>query len=168
MQLQLYDVHADPSEADDLLAPSSATALGAPATDAADAVWGARAVLGARGARRNTSVRERREVAATMLGHYLSAVRVARRSIERAKGEGRDGHPQGRGYEMVVWFCRQVELSWRLERWRETAVHMCVNRPEAERRAIPLGGRRSGVAAARDQAIVGGFRWSGSGRFGRL
>eukprot|EP00966_Prymnesium_polylepis_P211230 4891603-Prymnesium_polylepis.1 len=120
VQLQLYDIYADPAEVDDLLV-------------VADSSGGAHVST----RRRNASVRGP-EVAATMLGHYLSAVRVARRSIERAKSEGRNGHPQGRGYEMVVWFCRQVELSWTLDRWRDTATQICAERPDDERRTFPL------------------------------
>lgn len=85
VQLQLFDVQADPGERDNLLAVT---------------VHPSR--------RMNASARDINEVASTMLGHYLSAVRVARKRIERVKEEQRDGHPQGRGYEMVVWFCRRA------------------------------------------------------------
>ncbi|KAL1503078.1 hypothetical protein AB1Y20_011143 [Prymnesium parvum] len=112
VQLQLFDIDADPREMENLLAPSAAP----------------------RSARWNASSRGYAEIAGTMLGHYLGAVRVAQRSIQKAKEERRDGHPQGRGYEMLVWFCRQVDLSWSLERWKDTAaLRICADRSEAER-----------------------------------
>ena len=93
VKLQLYDVIADPREARDLLAPERGGG------DAA-----ATRLVGA------------------MLGHYLAAVRVGRRSLARAREEKRI--PKGigsHGFEMTVWFCHQVQLSFQPRAWEFTS-----------------------------------------------
>ena len=104
VDLQLYDLHADPSEAHDLLG----------------------------GLTRGVSSRNETHVASAMLGHYLAAVRLGRRSIERAYEEKR----VNRGGVMVLWFCRQVEYSWTLERWSAAHNMMCYGRTKAERKQL--------------------------------
>ena len=57
-----------------------------------------------------------------MLGHYLAAVRVGRRSLARAREEKRI--PKGigsHGFEMTVWFCHQVQLSFQPRAWEFTS-----------------------------------------------
>ena len=77
-----------------------------------------------------------------MLGHYLAAVRVGKRNIQRAYDEDR----VKRGAMMVVWFCRQVEYSWTLPRWAQAQAMMCRGRTQAERRQ--LGALTGGVTAS--------------------
>ena len=103
VELQLYDVYADPRETRDLLAD--------PHSDEA---------------------RRRTEIVGALLGHYLSAVRVARRAVERATEQKRIERLP-RGYEMTVWFCRQVGVAWEERRWRGAAADMCTARGDAER-----------------------------------
>ena len=106
--MQLYDLHADPSEANDLLVSSGSGGGGS-------------------GTHRNET-----SIAAALLGHYIAAVRVGRRSIERAYEEKR----VNKGGVMVLWFCRQVEYSWSLSRWQSARRMMCYGRSERERRTL--------------------------------
>lgn len=124
VELQLFDLHSDPAEGRDLLAPRVADpgASGASANGAA----------GAAGSTPGSSHRNETSIAAAMLGHYLAAVRIGRRSIERAYDEKR----LNKGGVMVLWFCRQVEHSWSVARWRASHNMMCFGRSEKERRQL--------------------------------
>ena len=87
VQLQLFDLQTDPQERTDL--------------------------LGAR-VGRNASQWER--TAASLLTHYLGAVRVARRATRLAYAEGR----LARGKVLKAWFCQQVFAAWDARRWERT------------------------------------------------
>lgn len=110
IELQLYDLHADPAEKVDLLSASSSS-LTPPAPKG----------------HRNLSA-----VAEAMLGHYLTAAKAGRKAIDRAFAEGRVTRDQ----MMVVWFCRQVEHSWTTARWAAAQRMMCAGRTERERQQI--------------------------------
>ena len=88
VQLQLFDLQTDPQERTDLL--------------------GARAG--------NASGRQWERTAASLLAHYLSAVRVARRATRLAYAEGR----LTRGKVLKAWFCQQVFAAWDARRWERT------------------------------------------------
>ena len=132
VELQLYDVHADPREEHDLLAAA------APRGDGDEA-------------------RRRTELVGALLGHYLSAVRVARRAVERA-AEQRRIERLPRGYEMTVWFCRQVGVAWDERRWRGAAAGMCAARSDAERSILT-----NVQVAAPARVGAGGKRLQGHG-----
>lgn len=113
VEVQLFDLHADPAESNDLLGGASGGG-------------GASSGGGGGGHRNETSI------AAAMLGHYLAAVRIGRRSIERAYDERR----LNKGGVMVLWFCRQVEYSWVPARWQTAHSMMCYGRTPKERRQL--------------------------------
>ena len=123
--LQLFDLHADPHERHDLLRgdqqPHEALVVG-----------------------RRTNGTRRAEMAGALLGHYLAAVRVARRAVVQARQQGRN--PQF--WEMTVWFCRQVQGCWDDAHWARVGSAMCAARAPSERR---IGGLevRAKVPAAR-------------------
>ena len=83
-------------------------------------------------------------MAGALLGHYLAAVRVARRAVVQARQQGRN--PQF--WEMTVWFCRQVQGCWDDAHWARVGSAMCAARAPSERR---IGGLdvRAKVPAAR-------------------
>jgi len=70
---------------------------------------------------RNASVRA--ATASALLGHYLSALRVAHRAVGQAQQEGRLA-PEA----VKVWFCRQVYESWAPEVWSRYHSWTCNNR----------------------------------------
>ena len=90
VQLQLFDLQTDPQERTDLLG-------------------GARAD-------RNASGHQWERTAASLLTHYLGAVRVARRATRLAYAEGR----LTRGKVLKAWFCQQVFAAWDARRWERT------------------------------------------------
>ena len=90
VQLQLFDLQTDPQERTDLLG-------------------GARAD-------RNASGHQWERTAASLLTHYLGAVRVARRATRLAYAEER----LTRGKVLKVWFCQQVFAAWDARRWERT------------------------------------------------
>ncbi len=100
VRLQLYNLQADPHERRDLMRDGNATR------------------------------RSRAQLAGSLLGHYLSAARVAVRSVARARQEGRVGRARE---EMTVWFCRQMQEAWEPWRWRRVALDMCALRSREER-----------------------------------
>ena len=79
----------------------------------------------------NESPADRQALVASLLGTYVSALRVGRRSLERAYAEGRVERGSARGWEMIVWFCRQVEFGWTEERWLDASRMMCKHRTES-------------------------------------
>ena len=114
VDVQLYDLHTDPAEANDLLGGGGGGGSSSGGSS------------GGGGHRNETSI------AAAMLGHYLAAVRIGRRSIERAYEEKR----LNKGGVMVLWFCRQVEFSWLPARWQTAHNMMCYGRTPRERRQL--------------------------------
>jgi arylsulfatase A-like enzyme len=109
--LQLFDLHADPAEMHNLLRHEPRIA---PA-----AIGG-----GLHRMRSNET-----SIASALLGHYLAAVRIGQRNIQRAYAEAR----LRKGSVMVVWFCRQVDKSGTLARWEPEQRSMCQGRSERER-----------------------------------
>ena len=87
VQLQLFDLQTDPQELNDLLSVGAG----------------------------NTSGQWER-TAASLVTHYLSAVRVARRATRLAYAEGR----LTPGKVLKVWFCQQVYAAWDAKRWERT------------------------------------------------
>lgn len=79
----------------------------------------------------------RAELAGALLGHYLAAVRVARRAVAQAKEQGRLSQP-GKGWEMTVWFCRQVQDAWSAPKWARVEAAMCAAREPSERGLVEL------------------------------
>ena len=90
VQLQLFDLQTDPQERTDLLS--------VPRADG------------------NASGQQWERTAASLLTHYLSAVRVARRATRLAYAEGR----LTRGKVLKAWFCQQVFAAWDARRWERT------------------------------------------------
>jgi len=84
VQLQLFDLQTDPQELNNLLSAGAGNASGQ---------W--------------------QRTAASLVTHYLSAVRVARRATRLAYAEGR----LTRGKVLKVWFCQQVFAAWDTQRW---------------------------------------------------
>ena len=140
-KLQLFDLHADPHERHDLLG--------------GDTQQHELAIVG-----RRTNGTRRAEMAGALLGHYLAAVRVARRAVVQARLQGR--LPQF--WEMTVWFCRQVQGCWDDPHWARVGSAMCAARAPSERRIGGLelaGGRgapRGGMRAMRVRKQTGSKR----------
>ena len=138
VEMQLYDLHADPAERSDLLAGQR---LGN--NDEAEP--------------QTNETRSKVVLVGNLLGQYLSALRVGRRNLERAHTEGRVERGGARGWEMVVWFCRQVEFSWTAGRWRQYSRMMCRDRTEAERQQLAAVATNGHAGA-----VGGGMGGSGS------
>ena len=149
VELQLYDVHSDPAEAHDLLAADTAH----------DGASGA-SMLGGALSTGTLVHRNATSIASALLGHYLTAARYGRRNIERAYAEGRVERGSARGWEMVIWFCRQVDFSWTAGRWRDAAQMMCQGRSQPERRrltAVPLAFDRASMEHGQRKSAATGL-----------
>ena len=121
VELQLFDVQADPGERTDLLA---GLRLGHKVEVAS--VHANETLI-------RNETRAKMTLVGNLLAYYLGALHVGRRNLERAQAEGRVERGGTRGWEMIVWFCRQVEFAWTTARWRETAPMMCRGRSQRER-----------------------------------
>lgn len=131
-RLQLFDLHADPHERHDLL-------------------WSDNQRHELLISRRSNGTR-RAEMAGALLGHYLAAVRVARRAVVQAREQGR--LPQF--WEMTVWFCRQVQGCWDEQQWARARGAMCAARAPSERRLVSLesaGGRGASRGGMRGMRV---------------
>ena len=80
--------------------------------------------------------------AASLVAHYLSAVRVARRATQVAYAEGR----LRRGKVLKVWFCQQVFAAWEERRWTRASHPRTCSGREGERGRMESVARREPAA----------------------
>ena len=141
VELQLFDVQADPGERTDLLA---GLRLGHKVAFLIREV----ASVHANETLIRNETRAKLTLVGNLLAYYLGALHVGRRNLERAQAEGRVERGGTRGWEMIVWFCRQVEFAWTTARWREAARMRCRGRSQRERdelEAVPSMAQQLGV-----------------------